>query len=139
MMKRKTTGSKIPMAIAIGVIACLAISFGCTALVASLILNGAMGESLINAAVTGVYFLSAFAGSILAAVIAKEKRLLVCLLSGAIYLACVVSVNAMFFEGIYSGVLWGIVASLAGAFCAGLLGMFTKQGRGKRIKKYRFV
>lgn len=74
---------------------------------------------------------ASFLGATVAYMKIKRQRLLICLLSGTVYLGILLSATALFFGGQYESV--GVTAALilAGSGSAGLLGLKENRG-GKR-------
>ena len=76
---------------------------------------------------------SSFAGAMIAFSRIKRQRMLVCIVSGVIYFAMLMSVTALFFGGQYSAVGTTALLVLAGSGTAALLGLRQRRGT-KRTK-----
>lgn len=77
--------------------------------------------------------LASFSGAMTAYAKIKRQRILVCLISGAIYFGTLLSITALFFGGQYEAVGVTALLVLGGSAAAGLLGLRTG-GSGKRHK-----
>ena len=78
---------------------------------------------------------SSFAGAMISFGRIKRQRMLVCIVSGVIYFAMLMSMTALFFGGQYSAVGTIALLVLAGSGAAALLGL--RQGRGAKRTKIK--
>ena len=78
---------------------------------------------------------SSFAGAMISFGRIKRQRMLVCIVSGVIYFAMLMSMTALFFGGQYSAVGTTALLVLAGSGAAALLGL--RQGRGAKRTKIK--
>ncbi len=81
--------------------------------------------------------LSSFLGAMTAFARIKRQRLLVCLVSGGIYLALLLSITALFFGGQYEAVGVTALLVLGGSGAAALLGLCGGKGRGRFKPRHR--
>ena len=80
-----------------------------------------------------VLLVGSFAGAVSAYSKIKRQRLLICLMSGTVYFAILLSITALFFGGQYDAIAVTALLILGGCMAAGLLGLHEKRG-GKKGK-----
>lgn len=87
--------------------------------------------------IMGTLFIAAYLGAVTAYNRIRHQRLLVCVMSGLVYFALLLSLTTLFFGGQYDAV--GICAVLVfwGSFGAGVLGGRTRGGDLRRKKHGR--
>ena len=78
---------------------------------------------------------SSFLGALVATRLLNEKRMLVCLCAGGVYLLSLLGITALFFGGIYSGVGESALVILAGVLSVALIALKGNKSAKKRIKK----
>ena len=78
---------------------------------------------------------SSFLGALVATRLINEKRMLVCLCAGGVYLLSLLGITALFFGGIYSGVGESALVILAGVLSVALIALKGTKSTKKRIKK----
>ena len=78
---------------------------------------------------------SSFLGALVATRLINEKRILVCLCAGSVYLLSLLGITALFFGGIYSGVGESALVILAGVLSVALIALKGNKSTKKRIKK----
>lgn len=78
---------------------------------------------------------SSFLGALVATRLINEKRMLVCLCAGSVYLLSLLGITALFFGGIYSGVGESALVILAGVLSVALIALKGNKSTKKRIKK----
>ena len=78
---------------------------------------------------------SSFLGALVATRLINEKRMLVCLCAGSVYLLSLLGITALFFGGIYSGVGESALVILAGVLSVALIALKGNKSAKKRIKK----
>ena len=78
---------------------------------------------------------SSFLGALVATRLINEKRMLVCLCAGGVYLLSLWGITALFFGGIYSGVGESALVILAGVLSVALIALKGNKSAKKRIKK----
>ena len=134
MRNRINTGCAVsmPVGLAIGGAVSMIITIGVCFLGARMILGGVMDQAMI-----GYCSLTALlAGAILGAVTAFKKiqrrKLMVCMLSGAVYFCLLLAITALLFSGQYEGIGVSLITVILGSFSAALL----LGGEGK-VKKHR--
>ena len=136
---QKLTGRtmSMPGGLAMGGICSLLITIGCAAALAWLVAEERMAEGSIGYGVMVLLLLASFAGAIVAWSRIKRQRMLVCMLSGAVYFATLLSITALFFGGQYSAV--GVTALLVfcGSMLAAMLGLRQgSKGKHRKMKLY---
>ena len=111
--KGKNIG-KLPKAIGFSIAGSMAITIICAAIGTFLIDTEKIGEGSMGYLQAAILLLSSIVGAMLAVSIAKQKRLLIGLSSGAAYFASLIAITALFFKGQYSGVVETALTILAG-------------------------
>ncbi len=132
MKKSRTIMPSLPSGLAIGGIASLFVTLAAAGIMAKLTENGGISESGIGYGVMGILFIASLVGSSAANMKARQQKLLVCLLSGAVYYVILLSMTALFFGGKYKGV--GVTALLVFAGC--MLPVFVRGGGKRRGKRF---
>lgn len=134
---QKTTGRALsmPAGLAFGAGVSIVTTIVAAMLIAWLLSKEVIGQDQIGYGIMVLLAGAAFLGSVCAYAKIKRQRMLVCLASGVIYFAILLSFTALFFGGQYSGV--GVTALLIGAAsaAAGLIGL--RGGSGKKNRKFR--
>ena len=120
-MARKKGTRSVPVQIAIGSAAGLALMLALTALASVLVLRGVIGQGSIPAAGLCASALAAFAGSLFAAKGFAQRRLLYTLASTGGYLLLLLLGNLLFVSAPPGGILWVAVPALGAAIFAALL------------------
>ena len=128
MPKKDKTGKgdRVAAGIGFGVLTGLGVALLGAMLGAFLISGGKMGEDAVDLMALTVTGVAAMAGAWLAVMVAKEKRMQVCLLTGLGFYLALLSLTALFFEGQYQGL--GLSAILIG-LCSGVVGLLSAKGR----------
>ncbi len=141
MHNQKPTGRalSIPSGIAMGTCLSMMVTFFSCAVLAWMVDNEKMQWEKIGYGIMVVILMASFWGSLLSFQKIKRQRLMVCLLSGAVYLAVLLSLTALFFGGQYQAVGVTSALILAGSGAAGLLGVRPQRRRshtkiGKRAR-----
>lgn len=106
----------------------------CT-LISSLIINGRMKVESMRYAVMAILMLVSAVGALVAAAKISEKRIIVCILSGASFFAELLCITALFFNGVFEGIGVTAMVILGGSIIAALLP--ARKSRGVKIKRYK--
>jgi putative membrane protein (TIGR04086 family) len=135
-LKKKGNLSGIPVGLGMGLLTGIIVTLVGSMVIASLIAAEKMEMRQMFYGVAVVVLLSAFVGSLAAAALAGEKRLLICAISGCVYFVTMLCVSALVFDGIYENVWSTGLLILAGSMAAGFVGIRRKnshyRGRMKR-------
>lgn len=128
---RKPTGTavSIPAGLAAGSIVSLAVTCVSTAVLAKLVDSEKLPWENIGYGIAIMLMLSSFCGAMTAFRKIKRQRLMVCMASGGIYFAMLLSATALFFGGQYEAVGVTALLVLGGSLSAGLLGLRGGKGR----------
>lgn len=139
VVNRKPTGTakSMPVGLAIG----WAVSMGITAvactLLTVLILSGKTGWEAMGYGAIGILLLSSYVGAAVSCSLIRHRKLLVCSLSGIIYLLSLVAVTVLLFNGEF-GPIWLTGLLIAGGVAAAaLVHCAKKKDTGRRRKKRR--
>ena len=138
VVNQKPTGTakSMPIGLAYG----WAVSVGITALLcgvlAILVLNGKIGWETVGYGAMVMIVGAAYIGAAVSCWAIKHRKLIVCLMSGAIYLCTLIGVTALLFGGV-QGSIWVTAMLIAGGTTAAALvhsaeKKSTRQGRRKR-------
>ena len=132
--KQSALLGKLPKGLVVG----LAVSIGTTligsAVSAWLFHSEKIGEGSIGYVTLILLFLSAALGAIAAVGLIGQKRLVICLSAGGIYLLFLLAITALFFGGTYSGVGESVLVVMAGVLSVALLSI---KGNKKPKRKRR--
>ena len=132
----KITGraSSVPAGLAMGAAVSIAVTGILTAVLAMLLDRETISWDAVGYGILVMIMLSAYLGAITAWMRIRRQRLLVCLMSGGVYFALLLSVTALFFGGQYEAVTVTALLVAGGTGCACLPGV----GQGRRnIKRKR--
>lgn len=133
--RQKPTGKAWSMStgLAFGAMISVCVMLLLAAALAKLIASGILEEGWIGYGVMILLLVSSFSGAISSYRKIKRQRLIVCLMSGILYMAILLAVTALFFGGQYETVGVTIFLILGGCLSAGFIGIREKRG-GKRGK-----
>lgn len=136
VVNRKLTGraASVPAGLAAGAIVSVVITLLLAVVIGRLVDTEKIQWDNVGYGIMILLITASFFGSAIASARIKRQRMIICLLSGAIYFALLLSITALFFGGQYEAV--GVTAALilAGSGTAGLLGLGRK-GEGIRKKR----
>jgi len=138
VLNQKPTGRAltIPGGLALGAAVSLGITLLASAFLAWLVDSEKMPWENIGYGIMVLLLSASFLGAMAAYHRVKRQRLMVCLLSGVLYLGILLSLTALFFGGQFDAI--GITAALVmgASTAAGLLGLHPEQGgRGGRKRR----
>ncbi|MBQ9762412.1 MAG: YrzE family protein [Oscillospiraceae bacterium] len=136
---RKVTGKamSLPAGLGIGLIVSVTITIAAVGVLASLVLNGKVGENAIGAGAMVIVPLSVAVGALTAALAVKHRWLVVCAGVGGVYYATMLGITALFFGGQYSGMGTTALLTLLGIGVSAAVGLRGEKKRFKPMKKYR--
>lgn len=134
-VKRKKTGADIsvPVGISIGVAISTTVMLLGTLMLAYLVLNETVSGNQMGLAASCILLLSTALGCWIAAILTKQKKLLVCGITALALFLILLSITAVFFDGTFSGVGRTAFVILLGAGVALLPGL-RRKSRKTRIK-----
>lgn len=139
-VKRKMSGKgvSIPAGIAIGVVASIAVMLIGALVMAYWVIRETVPMDGIGFGTACILIISSALGAWIATVLSKQKKLLVCGLTALMFYLVLLSVTAVFFDGMFSGMGITALMILIGAGGALLPGMRKKSGKSKiKIPAYR--
>ncbi len=139
MQTQKPTGraASIPGGLAIGALISLTVTILMAMILAKLIQSQTIAQEQVGYGVMALLFTSSFLGAAAAQGKVKHRRLLVCMLTGAVYFLILMSITALFFGGQYSAVGVTALLVMGAAGCAALLCANPGKGSGRSRKKHR--
>lgn len=132
-----TKGNSIASKLALGAAVCIGVTVLCTAVGAAMISSGTIPESAMGYGALGILTLSSMAGALTGGWKVQEKRLYLCLLVAALYVALLLAMTATFFGGQYEGVGLSVIMAVLGAFGAAIVGQGRGNGRNLRKSKIK--
>lgn len=134
MLKHINSGRamSIPAGLALGAAVSMAITIGISFIGAQLIINEVMSHDNIGYCSLAALLFGAMFGGITSSGKIKRRKLLMCFISGGIYILILLSVTALFFGGQLQGVLVTVITITCGTISAVLI-----QGRGAKQNKVR--
>lgn len=127
----------IPAALAIGAIISLSATIVFSTFLVKLINSEILPFEKIGYGIMLLLLTSSFLGAETTYLSVKRRKLMVCTLSGLLFIIILLSITALFFGGQYEAVGVTCALVMAGSISAGLLGFKQKgKGRGHRIKRH---
>lgn len=135
-VNRKVTGKalSVPGGLFLGVGVSMALTLLISVILASLVNSEKLPWERIGYGIMGMVYISALIGALIAGAAVKHQRLLVYLLSGAVYWLTLLSLTALFFGGQYYGLGVTALVVFGGCGTVCLLGM---RGEKKGLKRKR--
>ncbi|MBQ8768635.1 MAG: TIGR04086 family membrane protein [Oscillospiraceae bacterium] len=134
-MKHKIS---IPAGVIIGVIAAVAVMLIGALVMSYLIVKETVGMSSAGIGAMVIVAISSALGVWLASALTKQKKLLVCGLTALIYYLVLLSITAVFFDGVYDAVGLTALMVILGAGGILLCGLRKKSSKSKiKIPAYR--
>lgn len=137
VIKQKPTGRtlSVPGGLAYGAICSMAVTTMGAAMLAWLVSAEKVPEQAIGYGVMVFLILASFLGAMVSWAKIRRQRIMVCMLSGAVYFGMLLAITALFFGGQYSAV--GVTALLI--LCGSGLAVLTGFGKGSagRPRKVR--
>lgn len=135
--RKSALGSSVIGGCLLGALYSLIVTMACCAITALLLDKEILEETAIGYCVILILLVASFLGSKLAYKKVKQNKLVICIGTGGIYFALLLSVTVVFFDGIYGGVGVSGLLICAGSVLTVLLQ--SREGRGgrRRMKKYR--
>ena len=134
--KRQRNHTGISMGIGLGIAMSVAITALVSVVTAVLVTGGKWTEEQAIYGSVAALLLSGFSGSMLAAGMAGEKRMVVCLLHGVLYFLMLLCITALVFDGAYEN-LWGtLIIVLGSSTAAGLVGIKKHSVGFRGVRKH---
>lgn len=135
--KPSGTAKSMPAGLAMGWIAEMLITAAACLLLAMLILNGRAGWEAMGYGVMVILLLSSYLGAAISCKLIERRKLLVCAISGAVYLLTLLAIVILFFDGSF-GAVWAPAMLIAGGVTAAAFIHYRgTQERGRRKRKRR--
>ena len=135
MVEKQKMFDLIPKGIGIGLTASLVCTILGAAIGAWLLTTETIGEGNLGYITMLVILFSSVVAALVSFKVIKKKRLPVCIIAGGTYFLSLLSINALFYRGMYSGVGECALLVLAGALSVAILGL-NSHNKMKR-KKYK--
>ena len=121
VVKQSALLGKLPKGLGIGLAVSAITTVTGSAISAWLFHSEKIGEGSIGYVTLILLFLSAALGAFTSVRLINQKRLVICLSEGGIYLLFLLAMTALFFEGTYSGIWESALVIMAGVLSVALL------------------
>ena len=139
VVNRKPSGTakSMPAGLAMGWVTSMVITAVACGLLAWLILGGKTGWEAMGYGAMITLLAASYAGASMSCRLISRRKLLVCILSGAIYLFSLGLLTALLFGGKLDGIWISALLVIGGAGMAALVHCAEKRNKGKGRKKRR--
>lgn len=137
VVNRKPSGTakSMPVGLAIGWIVETLVTAATCMLLAILILNGRAGWGAMGYSATGALLLSSYLGAAISCKLVGRQKIMVCALSGAIYLCTLLLAALLLFDGKLDSMWLPALLAVGGTALACLLHGTEKQGKTRRRRR----
>jgi len=136
--KSSGRGISVPVGIAIGAAISIAVVLIGALGIAYLVIRETVPIDGAGIGAMVIITLAAALGASIANMLTKQNRLLVCGVTALVFFLILLSINAIFFDGMYTGIGLTALMVLLGAGVSLLPGMRKKSGKSKvKIPAYR--
>lgn len=132
-IKQSKKELNIPMVICIGLIVGWLVTIIMCLIASIMISAGENGDEIMIPSSIVIMIVSSFAISIVISKMIKNKKVVFVIIGGCCYLVSLISVNALFYDGMYSGIWDHALAIMGSSLAAGLIFSATP-GRKTRYK-----
>lgn len=133
-LKTSKTGQSLTMAIMAGVFAASALSILLTALVTNLVLKGSLYEKSVGATIFLIRSISTLVGALIGGTVLKQKFLLQVGLTALGYMAILLGIGIVFYDGSFKHFFSGAVSVLVGALAALMVLLMPKRKSRRSLK-----
>ena len=135
MRKQNHTGRavSIPSGLAMGAAVSMAVTVAVSFIGAQMILNELMVQEHIGYCSLAALLAGVILGALTACRRIKHRKLMVCMLSGCVYVCMLLGITALFFGGQYEGFGATVITVILGSLVSGLIA--TR--KGERNNRYR--
>jgi len=137
MVKMRKKNISIPLAVCIGVFACMAVLVGAVCLLTGMVLNETLSENSAETVLLFATCMAAFIGSIIGSATKSENKATVSFIIGGMFYSLLLIIHFMLFPGPINRMILKFIAVLIGTCIAYFVGNSKKSRGYKRIKKYR--
>lgn len=134
MVEKQQKLGLIPKGIGVGLVSGIVCTILGATLGAWLLVTEKIGEGSIGYITMVLVLISSIIAALTSFKVIQQKRLPVCLLAGGANFLSLLSINALFYRGMYSGVGESALLILAGVLSVAILGL-NSRNKAKR-KKY---
>lgn len=138
MGNRKPTGRamSMPGGLALGAGVSLVLTILLEVALTWMVMNGKLAMEMVGYGIMVQLLATSWLGAAVAMHRIKHRKMLVCMLSGLIYLLTLLCITAMFFGGQYEGIPVTALLVLGGSLAAGLVGA-GKRGGGRKPLRHK--
>ena len=139
VVNRKPTGTikSMPVGLALGWAVSMGLTLGACGILTWIILSGKAGWDIVGYGAMVTLLAASYAGAAISCRLIRHRKLMVCGLSGAVYLFSLAAITALLFGGDF-GTAWLTALLVAGgAATAALVHCAEKKSEGRGRKKRR--
>lgn len=139
VVNQKPSGmaKSMPKGLGLGLGVSMGITVAACTLLSWMILSGKAEWDVMGYGVIGVLLAASYTGATVSCRAIKHRKLLVCILSGVLYLCALAGITALLFGGRLDGVWISAMLIAGGTGLAALVHCAEKQEKGRRRKKRR--
>ncbi len=137
-VNQKITGRtmSVPAGLAFGAVISMSVTILAAAVLAKLVDMETLAWESIGYGIMVLLMLASFLGASASYFRIKRQRLIVCMMSGMVYFALLLSMTALLFGGQYEAIGVTAVLIFCGSACAGLLGLRPgREGSRRKMRK----
>ena len=131
------TGKSMPAGLAMGWIVSMVITVVVCGVITWLILSGKAGWEVMGYGAIVILLVASYAGATVSCKMIMHRKLLVCILSGIIYLCSLAAITALLFGGEFEGIWLSALLVAGGVGASALVHCAEKRDGGRRRKKRR--
>lgn len=138
-VNQKTTGTakSIPVGLAYGWLAETICMMLCCAVLSVLVLGGKLKWEMSGYGIMVMLLLCSYIGASVSSDMIKRRRLVICFLSGGLYILTLIGIMTFFFGAQYSAVGTSSLLILGGSMVSALVHSAEKKKKGGRRKKLK--
>lgn len=139
VVNRKPTGTakSMPVGLVLGWVVSMGMTAVACALLSALILSGKTSWSAMGYGAIAILLLASYAGAAVSCRLIQHRKMMVCSLSGGIYLFSLAAITALLFGGEFGPIWITALLVVGGAAAAALVHCAEKKDSGRRRKKRR--
>ncbi len=130
--KINMSSKSVPVAIGIGAAVSLEATLIISAIVAMLIASGKLSPQVTDYAVMIMIMASSLVGTLVSTSRVKSKKLIISVMTAAVYFIVLLCITALLFDGMYQG----IPATAMVVFGGGLINVLLPAGRNNHARGY---
>ena len=139
MVNQKNTGTakSIPVGLAYGWLAEIFCMMLCCAVLSVLVVGGKLKWEMSGYGIMVMLMLCSYIGASVSSDMVKRRKLVICLVSGGLYILTLIGIMTLFFGAQYSAVGTSSLLILGGSLLSALVHSAEKKKRGGSRKKHK--